>query len=56
MLQLLASGTLSLKVNNDNGKGRLVLNFRVEDSMPCYMIDDPWNGIDIVPNADLVHV
>ena len=40
ILQLTASRMLSLKVNNDDGKGRLALNFRAEDSMLCCMIDD----------------
>ena len=56
ILQLLASGILSLKVNNDDGKGRLVLNFRMEDSMPCYMIDDYWNDMDVVADSDLNNI
>ena len=56
ILQLLASQILNLKVNDNDGKGRLVLNFRLDDSMPCYMIDSYWEHVDIVPDSELVNI
>ena len=54
ILQLIACGILGLEINNEDGKGRLVLKYRIDDSMPCYMIDDYWNNMDIVATEDLV--
>ena len=56
ILQLLASKILSLKINDNAGKGQLVLNFRMEDSMPCYMIDSYWDHMNIVPDSELVNI
>ena len=56
IMQLIASRILAMEINNIDGKCRLVLKFCVNDSMPCYMIDEYWNGIDTVAPEDYIHV
>lgn len=55
ILQLIASGILGMEVNEDDGKARLVITFRSDDSMPCYMIDEYWSMVDTVEDDNEVN-
>ena len=56
ILRLISSGILGLDTKDEDGKARVVLKYRLEDSMPCYMIDEYWDSIDTVAPDDLVTI